>query len=163
MPGARSLEGLIVAGPHAVSVNRSEDAAGSTLQMSHDGYERRFGFVHHRTLTLSRDGTRLSGEDQLARSGRKAAGSGDFAIRFHLHPQVRLAEASAEAVALVLPAGEVWWFSARGAVVEIEESVFFASPEGLRQTQQIVLHGRAAQNPTVNWSLTRETRETDPE
>ena len=162
--GARGLDGLIVSGPSSIPVKRTESPAGTVLEASHDGYERRFGLIHTRVLTLSGDGGRLDGEDRLTRSGRKAAGAGEFAIRFHLHPQVTLARDGDEgAFVLIAPGGDAWVFRAEGQPVQVEESIFFASPDGIRATQQLVIASRASQMPEIRWSLTREPTETDPE
>ncbi len=166
--GARpsAVNGLIVAGPSSVPVTRREDALGASVEASHDGYERRFGLIHTRSLSLSRDGGRLTGEDRLSRSGRKAAGAGEFAIRFHLHPLIRVArsgEHEGAPLALITPDGDAWLFQAEGLLVEVEESIFFASPNGARAAQQLVIAGRAGQTPDVRWSLTRDLGETDPE
>ena len=159
--GARTLEGLIVSGPSDVRVQRADDADSSILQMSHDGYEQRFGLIHHRCLTLAHDGRCLSGEETLATSGRRGAGAtAEFAVRFHVHPQVRLARLENGSLLLEPPSGDVWVFAADDLAPEVEESIFFAAPDGARAAQQIVLHGRASQNSSVRWSLTRHQTET---
>ena len=56
-----------------------------------------------------------------------------------------------------------WVFRAEGQPVQVEESIFFASPDGIRATQQLVIASRASQMPEIRWSLTREPTETDPE
>ncbi len=156
--GARTLEGLIVAGPSDVRVHRTEDAEATNLELSHDGYERRFGLLHSRSLSLSHDGRRLTGEDSLTTSGRRGAGaSAEFAVRFHVHPQIHLARLEDGSILMEPPSGDPWVFAADGMVVDVEESIFFAAPDGARAAQQLVLHGRANLNPNIRWSLTRHT------
>ena len=78
----------------AVKIERVEDLAGVWLTASHDAYLRRFGVIHARRLFLSLDGGELAGEDLLSPpEGRKAQGPDgtEFAVRFHLHPDVEAA------------------------------------------------------------------------
>ncbi len=154
--GARTLAGLIVSGPTDVRVDRAEDSGATTLRMSHNGYENRFGLLHHRCLTLTQDGRRLAGEDVLKPSGRRGVGTNaEFAIRFHVHPQVRLSRLQGGGILMEPPSGDPWIFEAGDLVIDVEESIFFAAPDGARAAQQLVVHGRAQLTPDVHWSLTR--------
>jgi uncharacterized heparinase superfamily protein len=46
-------------------------------------------------------------------------------------------------------------FEADGLPVDLENSVFFAAPEGPRACKQIVIHGVAADINEVRWSFSR--------
>ncbi|WP_209427718.1 heparinase II/III family protein [Pararhodobacter sp. SW119] len=159
----------LVAGPQGVTLQRSRDADGTTLLLSHDGWLPAFGLTHSRGLALSADGRMLLGEDRLAalapadrRRFNAALGGGrgrgvNFALRFHLHPDV---EASADrpehAITLRLRSGEVWLFHFEGqGRLALEPSDYLdpTCPEP-RPAQQIVIHatidGFAGQ---INWTL----------
>ena len=154
----RWLDDQIVARPASVPVTRREEDGGVTIEASHDGYEQRFGLIHWRQLQLSADGKRLDGLDALKASGRRvpAAVAAEYVLRFHLHPSV-----SAEyfddgrSIVLTLPSGARWQFSAGGRSLEIEESIFFASPDGPRPTAQIVVHAKLRDVSAIAWRLER--------
>jgi len=147
----------LLSNPRAV---RSEISIGDeqvTLRGAHDGYRERFGLLHQRLLKLSHDGQRLDGADQLL-DPRKGATSATtdtmFAIRFHLHPRVKVSLLPDErGAALTLANGERWQFTAKGAVLEIEESIFLADPIFRRRCLQIVLTGPCYPLPNVEWSF----------
>lgn len=154
-------ENAIVAGPSQVETRRSDSDIASEIEASHDGYGAAYQALHRRQLKLAADGWRLEGIDTLSRLGKAGkAGQGldpiDYALRFHLHPQVRagLVE-NGQGVLLALPAGEAWIFHASGLPLTLEESVFFAGFDGPRATSQIVVHGDAASQPEVAWVLSR--------
>ncbi|HWC94119.1 MAG TPA: heparinase II/III family protein [Pseudolabrys sp.] len=146
----------IVAGPHRVSVERGVEN-GQWLHASHDGYAPDFGVIHRRALRLAADGRRLDGEDSF----RPAAGEAlpartpdEYAIRFHLHPAVKASRLSdGHGVILLLPDKELWTFNTFGDPVELEESVFLASPDGPRRAVQIAIYGKAREKPAVRWCL----------
>ena len=157
----KSLLGTpILGGPADVQVSRQESDGGVTLRLSHDGYAGRFGVVHQRSLRLSADGKRLDGEDLFvpAHGASLPARRGDaFAVRFHLHPNLKASRHSdGHGVMLVLPNKEVWTFDAYEQRVDLEESVYLAGPDGPRRAVQIVIHGHARDVPRVQWSFAHQ-------
>jgi uncharacterized heparinase superfamily protein len=155
----RVLGATIVGGPTHVPVSREEREDGLLLRASHNGYADGFGIVHQRTLLLTRDGTRLEGEDMFLPAGGNAPpanGHDGFAVRFHLHPSIKASRVNeGHGIMLVLPDRDVWTFSGEGAAAELEESVYLGGPDGPRRTQQIVVYGNARENAQVNWNFMR--------
>jgi len=75
-------------------------------------------------------------------------------VRFHLHPSVRANRLTdGHSAMLLMPNKEVWTFSAYEDRVDIEESVYLASPDGPRRTVQIVVYGRARKAMRVQWTF----------
>jgi uncharacterized heparinase superfamily protein len=153
----RFFEGQILSGPTRVEVARSNNADGERLALSHDGYASRFGFVHARALTLAPDGARLLGEDSLLRNQQAGTASAHrFALRFHLHPSVTAALIwEGQGVVLDTPGGERFTFDAGGRDVSLEDSIFFAAPNGPRNSRQIVIEGRIEGDMRITWTLAR--------
>lgn len=146
---------VILRGPTDVKAVRSEEGDTTVLAARHDGYARDYGIVHERRWRLSGDGSRLEGEDAFLREGKGRPRGQDVAVRFHLHPAIAVRAEAADGLDLVSPLGEVWRFSAEGAVVAVEESVYFAGLSGARRTDQIVLHLRVGDPARVSWSFER--------
>ena len=143
----------IISGPREVHVERQVQSGKTRLILSHDGYRTRFGLVHERRLTLSADGLRLDGEDRLKPVARKAR-TAPFAVRFHIHPSVQVyGVLEGRAALLDLPDGTRWILSAQDEPIAIEESIFFAVPDGSRPSQQLVIYRSAEQAPAAAWSL----------
>jgi uncharacterized heparinase superfamily protein len=154
----RSVEGKIISGPTKVGVKRQLAEDCIALEASHDGYERQFGLIHTRSLFLSTEGDQLEGEDKLTPAGGKKASvlTADYAVRFHLHSSLRtrLLDDS-QSVEILTPLGQVWLFQAEGHRLAVEESISFATAEGVRGADQIVIHTNFQDYPSVNWSLYR--------
>ncbi len=146
-----------VGGARKVNVERAESEAGQTLMVSHDGYVRSFGLVHHRRLTLSAAGDALAGEDRLERPRGKGQDV-PYVLRFHLHPSVRVSLSEDQRTAyLVLTGRTAWEFQAPGLPLALEESVFFASAEGARRTSQLVVKATTGTRDSIAWMF-RKTR-----
>lgn len=157
----RLLHGApIISGPTNVEARRENLAEGVFLTAMHDGYARHFDIVHRRTLMLANDGARLSGEDTLIHRGGALphADVDDYAIRFHLHPAIKVSRlGEGRGALLILPNREAWTFEAPDDKVELAESVYLAGSDGPRKSVQIVVRQHARAAPSVRWMLTRST------
>ncbi|AXJ95238.1 MULTISPECIES: heparinase II/III family protein [unclassified Sphingomonas] len=151
-------DGTLGRGVAEVELSRQESDAASRIEASHDGYVRRWGFVHRRQLMLTGDGRELRGEDALLPQGRKRkSGNTGFAIRFHLGAGVE-ASATADGLAAILrlPGGALWQFRCRGGTLGIEESLWIDGEGRPVATQQLVVSGEApAGGANVSWALKR--------
>ena len=158
----RWLDGSIISGPGKVGLKRQTAEDCIAIEASHNGYAREFGLIHTRSLFLSTAGDGLEGEDSLAPAGPKAVNPGnvEYAVRFHLHPTLRTRMLDYEqSVEILSPSGQIWLFQSEGSYVTIEESISFASPEGVRGADQIVIHARLEEQPSVNWTLYKSISE----
>lgn len=158
----RVLEELVgappIRGPESVTASVREDAAGGlAFEGSHDGYAARHGYRHARQLVLSASGLRLDGRDSLEPAGGRGGKKLTFAVHFHLHPDVvcRRVLSAADTAELEPGDGTVWRFTAEGARLSVEESVFYADSAGPRRSLQIVLRGTAAGETGIRWTLVR--------
>lgn len=150
--------GMILEGPKRVEANRwIDEAQGQCIDALHDGYARRYGVLHRRTLRLAENGAGLSGEDRILRAGKAPPPLGkQLAVRFHVHPGVQVApDEGGTQVSLTLPSGEEWRFEADGRPIDLEESIFFAAPGGPRPTVQLVLRDSLTEDQRISWSFSR--------
>lgn len=160
----RWLSDEILSGPEQVGVERQNLPMKTRLLLSHDGYRARFGLIHERRLTLSADGSRLEGEDRLKRTSSKAGKTYPYALRFHIHPSVRLQSVlDGRAVLFDLPDNSRWVFNAHDSRIEIEESIFFAATDGPHPCEQIVVYSRTDQAAQIAWSFRRFEEKEEPD
>lgn len=160
----KTLEDLVGGLPirHPDDVQSSLHDLGDCVEVKchHDGYLKRFGLLHHRTLALSQSGRRLLGIDRL--SGKQEAmrlrQDIPYAIHFHLHPTLRCRRGENPNLAVItLASGATWWFSLEGARLTIEESTYFADSAGPRRALQIVARGATVGEAEVRWVLEAQT------
>ncbi|MDE1939253.1 MAG: heparinase II/III family protein [Alphaproteobacteria bacterium] len=136
----RNLLGArLYGGGTAVDVRRTDTPNGVSIEARHDGYLHAFGIIHERVLTMSPQGLALTGADRLLPQKGHGTKSLSFAVRFHIHPDVRVSTSQSGDVILKLPSGEGWRFRS-GAPVSIEESVYLGG-DTVRRCEQLVLTG----------------------
>ncbi|WP_380872193.1 heparinase [Sphingomonas sp. DBB INV C78] len=151
-------DGSLGRGVGEVELDRQESDNGSRVEASHDGYVRRFGFLHQRQLALAADGRELRGEDVLLPAGRRRRGNGtSFAVRFHLAPDVEVTQTADGLGALLrMSDGRLWQFRCRGGTMALEESIWIDPAGHPRETLQLVVEGQAAGGgSTISWLFKR--------
>ncbi len=154
---ARDLLGpRLMGGPVAPLSRRVETAQGWAVEAMHDAYVPQFGLRHERQITCSPQGLMITGRDRLVpvegrtTAARPAAGR-NFAVRFHIHPDVRVSRLEGGGVLLKLPGGEGWRFRAGGGALEVEESVYLGGPV-VRRAEQLVINGTMKDSPAeIAW------------
>lgn len=152
------------AGP--VRASRKEQSSGIWLESHHEGYMGDYGLAHRRRLFVPKDGSDVRGEDSLfapvgippLRRDRVP-----FAVRFHLHPDVRVSLSQDQSSALLVVGGKAGWrFRTDGESVKLEDSVYLGTGSAPIKTQQIVVYGNAfcdsdgeTRSNRVRWSIRR--------
>ncbi len=161
------LLGLAVAqSADGVNCARNEQETGTWLEASHNSYLKAYGLSHLRRLYMDLTGTDVRGEDQLyVPLGAEPLRRDQipFAIRFHLHPDVKVTLAQDQHSALLIqPGGKGWRFRADGGPLKLEKSVYLADGSRPRRTEQLVIHGKAygdgdgqARSNRVRWTIKR--------
>ncbi len=150
---ARDILGArLLGGAREVSTARGENLHGRTVEAAHDGYLKGYGLRHQRTVTLAAQGAGLTGADRLLPTHGKHQAR-PFAVRFHIHPDVRVSSSQGGDVLLKLPNGEGWRFRAGGGQMNVEESIYMGG-DAVRRTEQIVVTGTVKDDPVeIAWTF----------
>lgn len=150
----------LVSGPRRVECKRLDDEERQAFRATHDGYLARFGLLHVREMSLHRDGGLIEGRDRICQPGGKPARPGSrsqVALRFHLHPEVRLYRDEKDRLVLGGQGPQMWVFTCSHPDIHVEESLFFAGIAGPQKSAQIVVSFSASEVPAVTWQFTRVT------
>lgn len=154
-------KGGLERGPGSVAARREEQDGAALVDARHDLYARRFGLTHRRRLFLAPGGEDLRGEDSLTAGPGAAKSVGhDFALRFHLHPDVSASLLQGGGALLRLARGGFWRMRCAGAAMSLAESAYFGHDGEMKRAQQIVLSGATAENgeTVIKWALQREKK-----
>ena len=159
----KTFGGAVVLSAPNVQADTATSQQGTVFTGRHDGYNKSHGVIHERQLFLNSDGYDFRGQDSFI-SGLDDGERGDlitdepasFAIRFHLHPSVRATISQDGASAMLLLANKTGWrFSARGAQLKLEDSVYLPEDGRVRKTSQLILRGIVGHSGKVMWALKR--------
>lgn len=147
-------DGTLGKGVTEVEIDRRENDQGSRLEMSHDGYARRHGLIHRRTLILPPSGRELRGEDVLLPAPRsKRRGDTEFALRFHLGPGIEASlTADGQGALLRISGGPLWQYRASEGRLSIEESLWVDGDGIPYPVEQLVVSGSSpAGGASIGW------------
>lgn len=139
----------LISAPGPVTARRNEEDMGVWLEGIHEGYRADYGLSHRRRVFLAADGGDLRGEDALFRPVSDGPPEDidvrfRFAIRFHLHPDVRASLSRDNMSALLVqPDGDGWRFRTDGGPIRLERSVYLAAGAPPQRATQIVIQGEA--------------------
>jgi len=153
-------DGSLGKGVTDVAIERSEDNDCSRLEASHDGYVKGFGLIHQRRLSLGNDGKEVRGEDRLQPKGRrKIREAAPYAVRFHLAPGVEATLTADGMGAILRSAGAPPWnFRCRGAMLQVEESLFIDGRGQPQSTLQLVVVGEiSGVGGEIAWQFRRSS------
>ena len=163
---AKLLGAAVVKDADGVSCARNEQETGTWLEATHNGYLKAYGLCHRRRLYMDLTGTDIRGEDQLyVPIGEEPLRRDQisFAIRFHMHPSVKVTLAQDQHSALLIqPGGIGWRFRADGGPLQLEKSVYLAEGCRPKRSEQLVIHGNAygdsdgqTRSNRVRWTIKR--------
>ena len=158
---AAALGARLVGAPRKIEVKRHDAEAAAWLEVSHDGWAKRFGLIHDRKLYLDRATEELRGDDHFRPVLEKTLDGPrrhyPFTVRFHLHPGARASLArDHKSVLLKGPSEQGWWLRNDAIEVSVEPSLHIEN--GIqRRTVQVVLRGQASEDKggRVRWKLSR--------
>ncbi|MCB2015305.1 MAG: heparinase II/III family protein [Sphingobium sp.] len=152
-------DGTLGKGVTEVELHRQELENGSRIELSHDGYVRRYGYIHRRLLLLSGDGKDIRGEDMLlpAQQRRRKPAAAPYVLRFHLAPQVDASlTADGQGALLRIDMGALWQFRCGSGELAIEDSVWVDGDGRPHASKQIVVSAMAEPGGnSLGWLLKR--------
>ena len=155
---ALHADGTLGRGVSEIALERQENEGSSRIEASHDGYVRRFGLIHKRTLALTGDGRELRGDDiLLPAKARYKPMTSAFAVRFHLAPGIEATPTADGMGALLrIERGALWQFRCRGGTLSIDESLWIDGDARPHATLQLVVSGEAPPGgASIGWVMRR--------
>ena len=148
--------GTLGKGVTEVEIDRRENDQGSRLEMSHDGYAKRHGLIHRRSLILPPSGRELRGEDVLLPAPRaRRRGDTGFALRFHLGPGISASlTADKQGALLRIASGPLWQFRCSEGEVQVEDSLWVDGEGRPHPVEQLVVISTSPPGgASVGWIL----------
>ena len=127
-----------------------------SLTASHNGYEKKFGYIHTRKVKILKNKDQIFGEDQLKKS-QKYSNSVTYSIRFHIYPDIKVVKTkSGNSVLIKLLNGEGWLLQSDTNVFEIEKNIFLGNKNKIINNESVSIFGTTSEPSTsIKWKIER--------
>ncbi len=119
---------------------------------SHNGYEKNFGCIHKREISIDKFKGLLIGSDEIIK--RKDGRPLRYSLRFHLYPGlVAVKTMSGNSVLIQISKNKSLLFSIKGESIILEKSIFLGSNKILNNTCVTVSGNLVNKNKTIHWEI----------
>tara|TARA_Y100001970_G_scaffold274448_1_gene374203 strand:- start:8180 stop:9811 length:1632 start_codon:yes stop_codon:yes gene_type:complete len=109
------------------------------IKASHDAYYKSNGIIHERQLCYLHDEYKLEGFDRLTKA--KNAKCTNFAIRFHLLPEINITKLLNNESVLIESNNAGWKFTCKNYKIDIERGLYFGIKNKYLENKNILITG----------------------
>ena len=134
----------------------TEDKDFYSISATHNGYEKKFGYVHTRSIKISKKEDKIFGHDELKKT-KNFSNSLKFFIRFHIYPDTKVVKTmSGNSILISLTNGEGWSLSSNTNNLEIEKNIFLGNKNRIINNESISISGKILEEiVSIKWTLER--------
>ena len=135
----------------------TEDNDFFSLSASHDGYEKKFGYMHTRSIKIPKKEDKVFGEDELKKI-KNFTRSLTYSVRFHIYPNTRIVKTKAgNSVLISLENDEGWLLHSKTNSLEIEKNIFLGNKNKIINNESISISGNvnAKDIISIKWEIER--------
>ena len=139
-----------------INKNYTEDKNFYSISASHNGYEKRFGYLHKRSVKISKKQDIIFGVDELKKT-KNYSNPLSYFIRFHIYPDTKIVKTQAgNSVLISLPNGEGWLLKSNTNDFEIEKNIFVGNKNRIINNESISISGSIIESMiSVIWEIER--------
>jgi|TARA_B110000438_G_scaffold214112_1_gene206360 uncharacterized heparinase superfamily protein len=139
-----------------INKNYTEDKNFFYLSASHNGYKKKYGYIHTRSIKILKNSDKILGRDELKQS-RKNSNIVIYFIRFHVYPNIKIVKTkSGKSVLFSLPNGEGWLLKNSEHIFRIEKNIFLGNKNKIINNESILISGKADKELSlIEWEIER--------
>ena len=124
-----------------IKKNYTEDKNFYTIIAAHNGYEKKYGCIHTRSIKISKKEDKIFGEDEIKKTN-KYSNSLNYFIRFHIYPNSKVVKTIAgNSVLISLPNADGWTLSSETNNFEIDKNIFLGNKSRIINNESIYISG----------------------
>jgi uncharacterized heparinase superfamily protein len=137
-----------------IKKNYTEDKNFYSIVASHNGYEKKFGCVHSRSIKISKKEDKIFGEDEIKKTKNYSMPLNYF-IRFHVYPGNKIVKTMAgNSVLISLPNADGWSLLSKTNNFEIEKNIFLGNKNRIINNESISISGKIIEETTlIKWII----------
>ena len=112
-----------------------------SISAAHNGYEKRFGYLHERSVIISKTDDKIFGQDELKKT-KNYSGKLNYFVRFHIYPGIKIVKTKAgNSILFSLSNGEGWLLSSKTNNFEIEKNIFLGNKNKIISNESVYISG----------------------
>ena len=129
-----------------------------SISASHNGYEKKFGYLHSRLIKISKNEDKIFGQDELKKT-KEYSNPLIYFIRFHIYPGSKIVKTKAgNSVLISLSNGEGWLLLSKTNNFQIEKSIFFGNKNKIINNETVSISGNVNEEIiSIKWEINKVT------
>jgi len=137
-----------------IKKNYTEDKKFYFISATHNGYEKKFGYNHTRSIKISKEEDKIIGEDKLKKI-KNCSISLIYFVRFHIYPDIKIVKTKAEnSILISLPNGEGWQLRSKTNNFQIEKNIFLGNKNKIINNESVSTSGTINEDIiSIEWEL----------
>ena len=139
-----------------IDKNYTENKNFYSISASHNGYEKKFGYIHTRSIKISKTRDEIFCHDELKKT-RNYSGLLNYFIRFHIYPNTKIIKTMAKnSVLISLPNREGWSLLSETNNFNIEKNIFLGNKNKIINNECVFISGNIDKEiVSVRWKIER--------
>ena len=139
-----------------INKNYTDDKDFYTISASHNGYEKKFGCIHTRSVKISKKEDKIFGLDELKKT-KNYPNPLNYFIRFHIYPNTKIVKTQAEnSILISLPNKEGWLLHNKSSNFKIEKNIFLGNKNKIKNNESISISGIVNEEiVSIKWEIER--------
>ena len=136
--------------------NYTEDKNLYSITASHNGYEKKFGYIHTRSIKILKKEDKIFGQDELKKT-KNHSNSLIYFIRFHIYPDTKIVKTKAgNSILINLLNGEGWLLRSKTNNFEIEKNIFLGNKNKIINNECVFISGNINEKMiSIKWAIER--------
>ena len=134
----------------------TEDNNFYSVAAAHNGYEKKFGYIHTRSIKISKKEDKIFGQDELKKT-KNFSNLLNYFIRFHIYPDAKIVKTMAgNSILISLTNGEGWSLLSETNNFEIEKNIFLGNKSKIINNESVSMSGKVTGDIiSIKWIIER--------
>ena len=137
-----------------ISKNYTNNKDFYSIAAAHNGYEKKFGYIHTRSIKILKKKDKIFGQDELKKT-KSYVNSLNYFVRFHIYPETKIVKTKAgNSILISLSNGEGWLLQCETNDFEIEKNIFLGNKNKIINNESVVISGNSNKEIiTIKWLI----------
>ena len=124
-----------------INKNYTENKDYYSIVASHNGYEKKFGYIHTRSIKILKKEDKIIGKDELKKT-KNCSNSLFYFIRFHIYPNTKIVKTKGgNSILISLSNGEGWLLHSKTNDFQIEKNIFLGNKNKIINNESVSTSG----------------------